>query len=243
MKKRISEIEQSNEIATIALSRTRIAIRRLRLENSVLLERLEQRLVSLSENPESKEDMSRPIPPVLTDDLLNLKTARNGSAKSKKPKASLSTSSTTKKLARDPDLPKKPMNAYWMFFEKEKERMKAELEAKSPEKSTFDVSKTLTDMWKSLSDDEKRPYQKLFEEDRARYQKEMSIFNLRKDAETSKSSEAVAEEQDLSEAEAESAEAQSNSEGERIKRQKLNPSTNDTPETKNEEMADEANSL
>lgn len=238
MKKRISEIEQSNEIATIALSRTRIAIRRLRLENSVLLERLEQRLLSLSENPELKEDMSRPIPPVLTDDLLNLKTVRNGTTKSKKLKASLNTSASTKKMARDPDLPKKPMNAYWIFFEKEKDRVKAELEAKSPEKPTSDVSKTLTDMWKALSEEEKKPYQKLFEEDRARYQKEMSIFNLKKDAD-SKSSDAVSGEHNLSETDEENA----HNDNESIKRQKLNPSTKSTLDETPKETNNEENSL
>lgn len=245
LKKRISEIEQSNEIATIALSRTRISIRRLRLENSVLLERLEHRLVSLSDNSETKEDLSRPTSPVLTDDLLNLKAARNGLTKSKKPKTVLNTSSTTKKLARDPDLPKKPLNAYWIFFEKEKERVKAELEAKGSEKPTADVSKTLTDMWKALSDDEKRPYQKLFEEDRVRYQREMSVFNQKKDTETSKPGDRGNGDQGLSEAEEEHSEVQDDlPESEGIKRQKLNPSTEGIAgETKQEAVIPEANSL
>lgn len=238
MKKRISEIEQSNEIASIALSRTRIAIRRLRLENSVLLERLELRLLDLPEFPESKEDMSRPTSPVLTDDILNLKAARNGSMKTKKPKVTLSTSSATKKIARDPYLPKKPVNAYWVFFEMEKEKLKTQLEAKGTEIPAADIPKTLSDIWKGMSDEEKKPFQKLFEDDRDRYQKDMSVYS--QITETSKSSDPNGEDLSAEEENTNALDELPRSEGN--KRQKLSSSIDDSQETKIEAGL-EANNL
>lgn len=238
LKKRISEIEESNEIATIALSRTRVAIRRLRLENSVLLEKLEQRLMSLPQTPESFEDMSRPTSPILTDELMNLKAVKNGNGKNKKLKATLTSSSSVKKMARDPNLPKKPLNAYWIFFEKEKERVKAELEAGKSEKPALDVSKTLTERWKSMSDEQKSPYQKLYEEDRLRYQTEMTIFNQNKDGENSTTiSQQNNREPDASEEDENTSVMREPLESEHVKRQKLDssPAVDDAGSLKEDE--------
>ncbi|EDK43900.1 hypothetical protein LELG_02079 [Lodderomyces elongisporus NRRL YB-4239] len=82
------------------------------------------------------------------------------------------------KKPRDPDLPKRPSNAYLVFCEQEKERLKLD----DPESK--DLSRTMTEAWKSLSEEERRPYYKLYEDDRVRYQREMDEYNRKKEQKT-----------------------------------------------------------
>lgn len=193
MKKRITEVEESNEVATLALSRSKMAIRRLRLEYAVLLERLEQRAIMIPDGNTELEDMSPPPSPTILDESLNTtnaKLTRNGLSKrgGKKAKGvsnttgnSGSNNSRTQRI-RDPDLPKRPTNAYLIFCEMEKERIKHELEERNPGAVT-ELSKSLTEAWKNLDDEKRKPYYKLYEEDRDRYQREMSVYNQKKQIE------------------------------------------------------------
>lgn len=151
-----------------------MSIRRLRLEHAILLERLEGQIVQTSANDEM---MSTPPNPTLLDDSLNIKSVRNGASKSKKSKTYLLSNGSTKKAVRDPHLPKRPTNAYLMFCEKEKERIKIDVMANGSGK---DISKVLTDSWKELDSEQKKPYQQLYEEDRERYKREMIEYNKRK---------------------------------------------------------------
>lgn len=193
MKKRITEVEESNEVATLALSRSKMAIRRLRLEYAVLLERLEQRAIMIPDGNTELEDMSPPPSPTILDESLNTtnaKLTRNGLSKrgGKKAKGvsnttgnSGSNNSRTQRI-RDPDLPKRPTNAYLIFCEMEKERIKHELEERNPGAVT-ELSKSLTEAWKNLDDEKRKPYYKLYEDDRDRYQREMSVYNQKKQIE------------------------------------------------------------
>lgn len=79
LKKRVLEVEESNEIATIALSRTLASIRRLRLEYSILLERLEDRAKQIPDGIVSFEEMACPPTPTILDD--SLIKSKNGSKK------------------------------------------------------------------------------------------------------------------------------------------------------------------
>ncbi|EGW31358.1 uncharacterized protein SPAPADRAFT_141112 [Spathaspora passalidarum NRRL Y-27907] len=181
LKKRVIEIEESNEIATLALSRTQAAIRRLRLEYVILLERLEERATSLPEGIVGFEEMACPPTPSVLDETL---TKKNGLAKKqikRKPASSSAESAPTPKVAkvRDPDLPKRPTNAYLIFCEMEKERIKQENEEKNPG-VTNDLSKSMTEAWKLLNEEDRKPYYKLYEDDRDRYQREMAIYNQKK---------------------------------------------------------------
>lgn len=190
MKRRISEIEGSNEIATLALSRTKASIRRLRLEYVILLERLEERAILLPGGIGGFEEMASPPTPSVLDESLNSvggKLLRNGLAKkgSKKSKPGTSSNadassvnSRTQKV-RDPDLPKRPTNAYLIFCDMEKERIRQEIEEKNPG-STIDLSKSMTEAWKNLDDEDRKPYYKLYEDDRIRYQTEMLAYNKKK---------------------------------------------------------------
>lgn len=185
LRKRIAEVEESNEISTLALLRTRMSIRRLRLEYAVLLERLEGQVVRFLEENGSleAEAMSRPNAPLLVDENLDFKVAKPKGAKQKKGRNGTMSAAALRKAARDPNLPKRPTNAYLMFCDREKDRVRAELEKENPGKPVTELTRVLTDMWKALDDPAKVPYLKLYEEDRERYQREMAVYNKRKNGE------------------------------------------------------------
>lgn len=183
MKKRISEIEESNEVATLALSRTRMGIRRLRLEYVILLERLEERAIMIPNGANELEEMSAPPSPHLLDDSLNNsveKSPQKGVKRSRKPPGS-GLSAAAKAKIRDPDLPKRPTNAYLIFCEMEKERIKQEAEERDG--GVSDLSKSMTEAWKNLDYEKRAPYYRLYEEDRDRYKREMEVYNQKKKAE------------------------------------------------------------
>lgn len=167
-----------------------MAIRRLRLEYAVLLERLENRAIMIPDGNHEQEDMSPPPSPTILDESLNTSNAkltRNGLSKrgGKKTKGVSSTTGNSgnsngrTQRIRDPDLPKRPTNAYLIFCEMEKERIKHELEERNPGAVT-ELSKSLTEAWKNLDDEKRKPYYKLYEDDRDRYQREMSVYNQKK---------------------------------------------------------------
>ncbi|CAK7916116.1 hypothetical protein CAAN1_22S00254 [[Candida] anglica] len=204
LKKRINEVEESNEIATLALSRTKTAIRRLRLEYAILLERLEERAIVPAFDG---EDMQFPPTPIVLDESLtnNSKSVKGGAAKKNGRKiggrsgstlsGSNATTGKTGKI-RDPDLPKRPTNAYLIFCEMEKDRIRQELEAKNPG-VVNDLSRTLTEAWKNLDDESRKPYYKLYEDDKDRYQREMAVYNSKKDDETESALKSPAKKQKL----------------------------------------------
>lgn len=179
-------MEGNNEIATLALSRTKAAIRRARLEFAILIERLEDRAILIPDGMNSFEEMASPPVPSVLDESISTsgsKLARNGmmkkAAKRTKTAATSNGNPVVKSKARDPDLPKKPTNAYLRFCEMEKERIKQVLEERTPGVAV-DLSKTMTEAWKNLSEEERKPYYKLYEEDRLRYQKEMILYTQKK---------------------------------------------------------------
>ncbi|KAI5966087.1 NHP10 [Candida margitis] len=228
LKKRVLEVEQTNEVATIALSRTQASIRRLRLEYAILIERLEDRAQHLPDGVTNFEEMAGPPTPSILDENL-VKSSKNGSGKKPGKKATttggkitgngssaspaeadarslmnLATSTgnvttasaitpKTPSLAknpkyRDPDLPKRPTNAYLLFCEQEKERLRQQ-QQEDPENNTRDLSKAMTEAWKGLSEEDRKPFYKLYEEDRVRYQREMAEYNQKKEAELERAAE------------------------------------------------------
>lgn len=166
LEKRIAEVEESNEISTIALSRTRMSMRRLKLEYFILLERLEKKLCFEYDPQMALEGVPQVTLPTFLDYTAALK-ANKPKKKEGRP---------SKKIPRDPNLPKRPTNAYIMFYEREKDRVKADMESLVPPKPLTELSKTLSDIWKSLDEREKEPYMKLYEEDRERYRREMLLY-------------------------------------------------------------------
>lgn len=155
LKRKVDDLKSSNDVLALAIQRTRLSVKRLKLEYSVLLERLESR-VEL--DPELRYE--NPLP--------TLESFRN-ELMTKPPKKAKTKRRKTKD--RDPNMPKRPTNAYLLFCEMNKEKMR--------KNGSQDVSKDLTEAWKTLNEHDRKPYYKLYNEDRARYQKEMEVYSNR----------------------------------------------------------------
>lgn len=91
LKKKILQVEEASRISTLAIARGRVAVNRLRLEYSILLERLENKAVVPESDSEEEEELE------ITE---GKKTIKRKKAVMLQP--------------RDPDLPKRPLNPYLM---------------------------------------------------------------------------------------------------------------------------------
>lgn len=157
MKRKVEDLKEGNEVLALAIQRTRLSVKRLKLEYSVLLERLESR-VDL--DPELRYENPLPTLESFKDELMTKPLKKT---KSKRRKAK----------DRDPNMPKRPTNAYLLFCEMNKEKMR--------ENGSQDVSRDLTEAWKSLNENDRKPYYGLYNQDRLRYQKEMELYAMKTD--------------------------------------------------------------
>ncbi|XP_039002062.1 high mobility group B protein 3-like [Hibiscus syriacus] len=78
------------------------------------------------------------------------------------------------KAAKDPNKPKRPASAFFVFMEEFREVYKKE---HPKNKSVAAVGKAGGDKWKSLSDAEKAPYIAKAEKRKAEYEKNMKAYN------------------------------------------------------------------
>lgn len=157
LKRKVEDLKEGNEVLALAIQRTRLSVKRLKLEYSVLLERLESR-VEL--DPELRYENPLPTLESFKDELMTKPL--------KKPK-----SKRRKAKDRDPNMPKRPTNAYLLFCEMNKEKMR--------ENGSQDVSRDLTEAWKSLNENDRKPYYSLYNQDRLRYQREMELYAMKVD--------------------------------------------------------------
>jgi high mobility group protein B3 len=89
------------------------------------------------------------------------------------------------KKAKDPNKPKRPASAFFIFMEEFRQQYK---EKHPNNKSVSVVGKAGGDKWKSLSDAEKAPYAAKAEKRKAEYEKNMKAYN-KKQAEAPKQDE------------------------------------------------------
>lgn len=78
---------------------------------------------------------------------------------------------------RDPNLPKRPQNAYIIFCDLEKERVKREVEEANPG-HPFDLTKAMAEKWHELTDTERQQFYQIYEDDKERYAREMVAYHL-----------------------------------------------------------------
>lgn len=74
-----------------------------------------------------------------------------------------------KRAKKDPNAPKGATNAYMMFSKEQREKLKNE----GKKVSFGEAGKIIAEKWKSLAEDEKKPYQDAADKDKKRYEKEM----------------------------------------------------------------------
>ena len=153
LKRKVGDLRDKNEVLGLAIQRSRHAVKRLKLEYGVLLERLESRIEL---DPLLRFENPLPTLASFKKELLEKPMKR---AKTKRQKAK----------ERDPNMPKRPTNAYLIYCEMNKEKVKS--------LGSSDVTKDLTEGWKALDEEGRAPYYKLYNEDRNRYRQEMDIYN------------------------------------------------------------------
>ncbi|CAI4332144.1 CDA_G0008650.mRNA.1.CDS.1 [Saccharomyces cerevisiae] len=152
-KRRLEELKDQNVVLGLAIQRSRLSVKRLKLEYGVLLERLESRIEL---DPELNCEDPLPTLASFKQELL-MKPFRKSKTKRHKVKE------------RDPNMPKRPTNAYLLYCEMNKERIR--------QNGSLDVTRDLAEGWKNLNEQDRKPYYKLYSEDRERYQMEMEIYN------------------------------------------------------------------
>ncbi|CAI4037890.1 hypothetical protein SMKI_04G2270 [Saccharomyces mikatae IFO 1815] len=154
-KHKLEELKDQNVVLGLAIQRSRLSVKRLKLEYGVLLERLESRIEL---DPELNCEDPLPTLASFKQELLT-KPFRKSKTKRHKVKE------------RDPNMPKRPTNAYLLYCEMNKERIR--------QNGSLDVTRDLAEGWKNLNEQDRKPYYKLYSEDRERYQMEMEIYNKR----------------------------------------------------------------
>ncbi|CAN4083582.1 unnamed protein product [Withania somnifera] len=85
-----------------------------------------------------------------------------------------SESKKAKNAAKDPNKPKRPPSAFFVFME---EFRKSYKEKHPSNKSVAVVGKAGGDKWKQMSEEDKAPYQAKAEKRKAEYQKKMDAYN------------------------------------------------------------------
>lgn len=84
-----------------------------------------------------------------------------------------------KKAKKDPNAPKRALSAFFWFCNDERNKVKASLPAGS---GVGDVSKECARLWGNLSQAQKAKYEALAAKDKARYEKENSIYKKKAEA-------------------------------------------------------------
>lgn len=185
LKRRIREIEDYNEATSLSISRTKRAIQRLRLERSLILEKLEDKTslqVDDSEGTPSPPSTPQPKPAeAAAKDLqqqgFDTPLGFDSPEKRETPTAGEKPVKTKKtSQPRDPNLPKRPQNAYIIFCDLEKERVKSDLEKNQPGES-FDLTRAMAEAWKELSEEERKRFYEKYEDDKERYVREMAAYS------------------------------------------------------------------
>lgn len=81
-------------------------------------------------------------------------------------------------------MPKRPTNAYLIFCDVEKDRVKKEWSLYHSDEH-LDMSKAMTESWKRLSEDDRKPYYEIYEKDKIRYHKAVEEYTAKKESESS----------------------------------------------------------
>jgi high mobility group protein B3 len=89
-----------------------------------------------------------------------------------------STERTTKKK-KDPNAPKRPKTGYILFCGEKREEVKS----KNKNMSATEITSKLAELWKKISEKDKKKYETLAQEDKQRYEKELEEYTPPSDVE------------------------------------------------------------
>eukprot|EP00745_Piridium_sociabile_P012208 TRINITY_DN1894_c0_g2_i2.p2 TRINITY_DN1894_c0_g2~~TRINITY_DN1894_c0_g2_i2.p2 ORF type:complete len:106 (+),score=9.51 TRINITY_DN1894_c0_g2_i2:2090-2407(+) len=77
-----------------------------------------------------------------------------------------------KRAKKDPNQPKRPQTAYFAFLDERRTSVRQ----KNPESTIKELSGILGAQWRELTEEEKAPFQRIADEDRRRYETEMTVY-------------------------------------------------------------------
>ena len=130
-----------------------------------------------SEDSIDDDEMGSEIDEELDSDLEAIREEQGGGKKKSKKKKKKSgddddTTSSPKKRKKDPNAPKKPQNAYMLYSNKMRNKLKED----NPDASFGDLSRMVSDNFKALSEDERQKWDKRASADKERYKTEMASY-------------------------------------------------------------------
>jgi len=114
-----------------------------------------------------KEEMKGYVKPESSDDSDSDDSSTDKKKKRRAPKKKRA------KKEKDPNAPKPATNAY-MLFQKEK---REEIKAQNPGlRSVTEIAKKMGEIWRKMTDDDKKKYTKQADQDKERYKREIEIY-------------------------------------------------------------------
>ncbi|CAO3587693.1 unnamed protein product [Absidia cylindrospora] len=155
LKKRIRDIERENDFLHVRIHKARKSVRRLRLERTFLLDRIEKTNHHYSVDESEEEGHSEQEHTVIP--VINHKATV-----------------TKPKKKKDPNAPKGPGNVFFLFCRLQRDKIKDE---HPDERSLGEVTKLLSAKWKSLDLDEKKVYQDMYQKELEEYEMAMKSYN------------------------------------------------------------------
>ncbi|KAI8070344.1 high mobility group box domain-containing protein [Gongronella butleri] len=155
LKKRIRDIERQNDFLHVRIHKAQKSIRRLRLERTFLLDRIEKinGHVSMDDSDDDAAASDH-------DQLASF----NGTHPGKTPKP---------KKKKDPNAPKGPGNVFFLFCRLQRDKIKDE---HPEERSLGEVTKLLSAKWKSLSKEDKQVYHDMYQKELEEYEVAMKTY-------------------------------------------------------------------
>jgi hypothetical protein len=80
------------------------------------------------------------------------------------------------KPLRDPNQPKRAITSYLYFCNDKRPALMKKMKAKSQKINVGVIQKELGELWRKMTDKEKKPYAALSEKDKERYREAMEVF-------------------------------------------------------------------
>ncbi|KAI9476187.1 MAG: hypothetical protein EXX96DRAFT_576128 [Benjaminiella poitrasii] len=175
LRKRYREVEEENDLLQEKLRQAQKNIKRLRLEKTILLERIDKGYSHHYADNHSDSDTSLDI--LANNDFMDMKHNFGLSSKHKhnhfnKNNTSATTVIKPPKKKKDPNAPKGPGNVFFLFCRMEREKIKDE----NPEENLGDVTKLLSVKWKGLSKEDKQIYYDTFKKEMEEYEEAMKTY-------------------------------------------------------------------
>lgn len=96
------------------------------------------------------------------------------------PRGSPAPVSKKSKVPKDPNAPKRPKNAFLLFCEIERDSVRTAAESSTSE--PVDIARELGRVWTDMNDEARKPFRDMYDEDRVRYDREMTIYDANKNA-------------------------------------------------------------